>query len=244
MSDQKPTCCGTPTARPGTGYGSQTALFATGSSEHYNLGISAFYGIEGSPIKWNGIPVYPGDRQHVRQRDDHRSRPRPLRRRPPQRPRRDAHGRLGAQPGIWRHMNLACWVPIDHEPCPPPIAEFFYASLAVPDRDEPVRRDGCFATPASTRCTRRTPSTATSTGRTTRPKARTTGMPRTRSSSGGRGEQGQPVPQVLPRDLPGVQGAPRQAPDAVLYLHTELSGRFNGVELPDLMTRAGSRARR
>ena len=43
-----------------TGYGQQTALFCERLKDTYNIGISAFYGVEGAPIGWNGIPVYPG----------------------------------------------------------------------------------------------------------------------------------------------------------------------------------------
>jgi glycosyltransferase involved in cell wall biosynthesis len=115
-----------------TGYGQQTALFCDRLKDHYELGISAFYGIEGAPIKWNGVPTYPGigstygneairDHAHVHFDGDLRN------------------GLVVTlmdvwvlDPGIWRHMNVACWVPVDHEPCPPPVAQFFYDSGAVP----------------------------------------------------------------------------------------------------------------
>jgi hypothetical protein len=42
------------------GYGQQTGLFAPSLAEHYDLAISSFYGLEGSPITWEGIPVFPG----------------------------------------------------------------------------------------------------------------------------------------------------------------------------------------
>ena len=43
-----------------TGYGQQTAAFCKPLNDHYNLGISAFYGLESNVLPWNGIPVYPG----------------------------------------------------------------------------------------------------------------------------------------------------------------------------------------
>jgi hypothetical protein len=43
-----------------TGYGNQTALFTPLLAEHYDLTISSFYGLEGSPLDWNGIRVLPG----------------------------------------------------------------------------------------------------------------------------------------------------------------------------------------
>ena len=43
-----------------TGYGQQTALFAPLLAEHYDLAVSSFYGLEGAPRRWQGIPVLPG----------------------------------------------------------------------------------------------------------------------------------------------------------------------------------------
>jgi hypothetical protein len=43
-----------------TGYGQQVAVFAPRLAEHYRLSLSAFYGLAGAPIPWNGIPVLPG----------------------------------------------------------------------------------------------------------------------------------------------------------------------------------------
>jgi hypothetical protein len=43
-----------------TGYGQQTGLFAPKLNEHYDVGISAFYGLEGARLNWNGIITYPG----------------------------------------------------------------------------------------------------------------------------------------------------------------------------------------
>ena len=43
-----------------TGYGQQTGLFAPQLAEQYDLAISSFYGLEGSRIVWNDIPVFPG----------------------------------------------------------------------------------------------------------------------------------------------------------------------------------------
>lgn len=35
-------------------------------------------------------------------------------------------------PKVWRELNLACWVPIDHEPAPPLVREFFAQTGAIP----------------------------------------------------------------------------------------------------------------
>ena len=43
-----------------SGYGVQTKLFAPRLKEAgHEIGITAFYGLEGSVINWNGIQIYP-----------------------------------------------------------------------------------------------------------------------------------------------------------------------------------------
>ena len=115
-----------------TGYGQQTALFARELKHHYETAISSFYGLEGSPIIWEGIPVFPGmagtygDKYLV----EH------------------AQRFFGGDPrggivftllDVWvmnaqwaKQMNTACWTPVDHEPAPPQVIEFIVESGAVP----------------------------------------------------------------------------------------------------------------
>lgn len=114
-----------------TGYGQQTALFAPLLKDRYQLGISAFYGLDGNVLPWNGIPVYPGLAQtHGNQTILEHA--------------RTHFGGLRdglvvslmdvwvLDPAVWSRVNHAAWTPIDHEPCPPPIAGYFQASGAVP----------------------------------------------------------------------------------------------------------------
>jgi glycosyltransferase involved in cell wall biosynthesis len=114
-----------------TGYGQQTALFLPHLKEHYDCAVSAFYGLEGNILPWNGIPVLPGIAQ--------------------------THGDLAIvphadkffgdpqdgtvftlmdvwvlDPSVWGRLNTMCWVPVDHEPVPHRVASFFVDSGAVP----------------------------------------------------------------------------------------------------------------
>lgn len=115
-----------------TGYGQQTALFAPYLADHYDLAISSFYGLEGAPIRWEGIPVFPGiggdfGNQTVVQ---HATRffggnPR--------------GGLVVSLMDVWvldaqmaGQVNMACWVPVDHEPAPPNVVDFFTESGAIP----------------------------------------------------------------------------------------------------------------
>ena len=43
-----------------TGYGKQTGLFLPHIADQYDTACSSFYGLEGAPITWEGIPVFPG----------------------------------------------------------------------------------------------------------------------------------------------------------------------------------------
>jgi len=115
-----------------TGYGNQTGLFAPHLAEHHEFAISSFYGLEGSPITWEGIPVFPGvggvfGDEHLVQHAKHFFGGNP----------RD--GLVVTLMDVWvlnaqwmSQMNVASWVPVDHEPAPPSVLEFFLQSGAVP----------------------------------------------------------------------------------------------------------------
>lgn len=114
-----------------TGYGQQTALMTPRLAEHYELFISANYGLEGAPIIWNGIPVLPGIGGshgnetipgHVQAVFD--------------KPREGLVVTLyDAQvfdPNLFSKFNVACWTPVDHNPPPPALIAFFRGSQAIP----------------------------------------------------------------------------------------------------------------
>lgn len=112
----------------GTGYATQTALFAPKIAEHYNLAISAFYGLEGGVIPWNGIPVLPAASPDGYGNDTIR----------------EHSGMFGCDtvftlmdvwvldPAVWSGLNIVSWVPVDHDPCPEPVLNHFRQTDAVP----------------------------------------------------------------------------------------------------------------
>lgn len=114
-----------------TGYGNQTALFAPRIAQHYPLQISSFYGLEGAPLTWNGIKVLPG----VGGTYGNESIPHHVKRvfgGP-----RD--GMLLTLMDVWvldpkmcAHLDVVSWVPVDHDPAPPRVVEYFRQSGAVP----------------------------------------------------------------------------------------------------------------
>jgi glycosyltransferase involved in cell wall biosynthesis len=116
----------------GTGYGQQTALFAPRlKALGHDLALMAFYGLNGRPMEWEGLTVYPGGI--------------------------DSWGNdvlaafaayhFGGDPrGGWtitlqdawtleapalRELRLASWVPIDHDPAPPAVVGYFQKFGAV-----------------------------------------------------------------------------------------------------------------
>lgn len=115
-----------------TGYGSQVRQFAPLLAQHHDLKLSAFYGLEGARLNWDGIEVLPGLGGEFGNAGlvDHA-----------------AHTFGGDPKGgvvitltdVWvldpqmaRRLNMACWVPVDHDPAPPLVREFFKQSGAVP----------------------------------------------------------------------------------------------------------------
>lgn len=115
-----------------TGYGMQTRLFAPRIAKHHEVAISAFYGLEGDRLNWDGIMVLPGlggeygndylDRNAERYFDGG--------------PRGGLVWTLldvwVLNPDMAGTLDMACWVPIDHEPPPPMVTEFFRRSNAIP----------------------------------------------------------------------------------------------------------------
>ncbi|HMF60996.1 MAG TPA: hypothetical protein VK595_11530, partial [Vicinamibacterales bacterium] len=115
-----------------TGYGQQCGLFTPLLAQPYDLAISSFWGLEGARITWNDIPVYPGMGGTFGNENliDH------------------AKQHFGGDPrgglvltlmDVWvlsaqmaSQLNMACWVPVDHEPATPGVVNFFVESGAVP----------------------------------------------------------------------------------------------------------------
>ena len=115
-----------------TGYGSQTNLFTPLLAEHYDVAISAFYGLEGAPIRYNGIPVFSGLGGDFGNDTL------------PQHATRFFGGDpkdglvvtlcdvWPLEPEMGRKLNIACWTPVDHEPAPAKVYEWFIQSDAIP----------------------------------------------------------------------------------------------------------------
>jgi len=127
----------------GTGYGNQTGLFAPRvASLGHDVAISAYYGLAGTKMRWRGLTVYPhyaesyGTDVVVPHALDHfgATAGKHLN-------MREAAGRgviitLG---DVWTfrapllaEMNVAAWVPIDHETVPPIVSDWLSQIGAIP----------------------------------------------------------------------------------------------------------------
>lgn len=114
-----------------TGYGQQTALWAPRLNERFDLQISSYYGLECAPLVWNGVKVLPG----VGGGFGNESLPHHVRRFFGE-PRNGLVITLldvpTLDPELCTRFDLAAWVPIDHDPAPPDVIEFFKRSGALP----------------------------------------------------------------------------------------------------------------
>ena len=130
-------CSGTQTRRGPQPDTPHTALFTPLLAEHYNVAISAFYGLEGAPLRWKlpRVPGLGGDFGN----NSFRSTPRGS----SAGPRAGSWSRCATcgplDPKMAAGLNMVCWCPVDHEPARPQLRQLLRRLRRRPGRDEPVR---------------------------------------------------------------------------------------------------------
>lgn len=110
-----------------TGYGSQTRLFTPRIRDAgHEVSISAYWGLNGTTMAWEGMTVFPGDEAY-----GNRLLPALVDQNEP-----DVVITLM---DVWvltakriAELPLACWTPVDHEPAPPRVKAFFERTGATP----------------------------------------------------------------------------------------------------------------
>lgn len=123
-----------------SGYGQQVALFLPYFQElGYEVAVSSFYGLEGGMGEWNGVRVYPTDHTRL------------LKYRLPQYVKHFA-GRAPVEDVLvitlmdvwtlvdprfggahfWDELRLASWTPVDHDPVPPRVLDGLVATGSRP----------------------------------------------------------------------------------------------------------------
>ena len=221
-----------------TGYGQQTAIFLERLKDSYDVACSAFYGVEGAVIPWKGIPILPGvggtyGNEEIR-----------------------AHlGMFGGNdpvtvitlmdvwvldPQVWSGLDLACWVPVDHDPAPGPVVNFFKNSGAIPIAmarfGEKMLRDAgldpLYVPHAIDTKAYRPHDKAES--------RRALGIEEDAYIVGMvAANKGNPSRKCFAEALEAFKAFHDLNPKARLFLHTEATGRFGGVDLPALIHRLG-----
>jgi len=220
-----------------TGYGQQCGIFTPRLNKHYEVGISSFYGLEGARLRWDGMVVYPGLGGDFG--NDSLL------------PAADAHlgGFRGGltmtlmdvwvlDPSIIRRLNAVCWVPVDHEPAPPRVIEFFRNSGAIPmamsrfgekmlQEFDPLYVPHGIDTEAYRPIPRREARDVTK-------------IPQDKFVVGMvAANKGNPSRKCFAEAFQAFKLLRDRHEDAVLYLHTEMTGKYDGVRLPMLMEALG-----
>lgn len=219
----------------GTGYGQQCGIFSPLLADHYDLTVSAFYGLEGSPLRWEkNIKVLPGKgstfgneliRPHAMNVFEG-----------------DLRGGIVMtlmdvwvlDPGIWSTMNVCSWVPVDHEPAPPAVANFFRATGAIPIAmsrfgQEQLKEFGALYVPhgIDTEVYKPTDQNEARKAVGFDPDDFIIGVVAA--------NKGTPPRKCFPEILEAFAKFHAQHPEAKLYLHTESIGTDHGVHLPNLI---------
>lgn len=221
-----------------TGYGQQTALVTPRLTDEYEVKVSAFYGLEGAPLQFNeDVKVLPGWGQNFGNEVI------------PQHAQRffgDLRGgTLVTLMDVWvldsptmAKMNVACWTPIDHEPPPPMVMQFFKNSGAVPiamtkwGRGMLAEFDPLYCPHAVDTSVYKPLSQAECRD--------AAGLPKDAFVIGVVGaNKGWPSRKCLPEILQAFKVFQQRHDDAILYLHTEPHGKVEGVNLPLLLGTLG-----
>lgn len=218
-----------------TGYGQQTGLFAPKLAEHYRTGISSFYGLEGAKLGWNAdIIVYPGlagdygNVSLVPNAAAHFGRD-------------PAAGLIFTLLDVWvlnprmvKELNVAAWVPVDHEPAPPRVKQFFAASGAVPiamskfGQQQLAEFDPLYCPHAIDTSVYRPIDKQEAREALSVPEGKfVIGMVAA--------NKGNPSRKCFYEALVAFRDFHEKHPDSILYLHTEMTGRFEGVNLFNLL---------
>lgn len=222
-----------------TGYGQQVGIFAPRFSRYYDTSISAFYGLEGSPLQLNeDITVYPGvsgkyGNEQIRAHALHHF-------------GGDLRDGLVMSlmdvwvldPEIWREMNVCCWCPVDHDPAPPLVRQFFQGSDAIPiamsrfGQDRLAEFDPLYVPHGIDTAVYRPKGRGES--------RKLCGFPQDAFVVGVvAANKGNPSRKCFPEILESFAALRQEHDNAVLYLHTERDGIHDGVSLRPLIRTLG-----
>lgn len=221
-----------------SGYGNQTSIVTRQmKNAGHDVAISCFYGLEGGTIEWDGIPCYPTDHSRFgalllgEYADRHgrgdRSQVHTFL-------LQDVWCMLQGLPNL-QGCKLVAWTPVDHDPCPPMVAEFLQRSGAQTiamtefgaDRLQKAGVEPVATIPLVVDCDIFKPDRANRNsyrdGLKLPHDAFVIGMVAM--------NQGLPPRKSFPEVFEAFQRFQAKHSDAVLYVHSDVQGRNNGVNL-------------
>lgn len=143
-------------------------------------------------------------------------------------------------PSVWAGLNLACWVPVDHEPAPDPVVNFFRNSDAIPIAmarfGEKMLKDAGLDPlyvphGIDTEAFRPHDKAESRKKLGLQEDAYIVGMVAA--------NKGNPSRKCFAEAIEAFKAFHDRHKNARLYLHTEATGRFGGVDLPGLIHRVG-----
>ena len=221
-----------------TGYGQQTQIFAPKLNQHYDVGISSFYGLEAARLGFEGMTVFPGiggdfgNKTLLSNAASHF--------------KGDPRGGIVMtlmdvwvlDPRIVQSVDAACWVPVDHDPAPQAVTDFFKASGAIPIAmsrfgQRMLAEFDPLYVPHGIDTAKYQPIDRTEARKKTH-------LPGDKFIVGMvAANKGNPSRKCFPEALLAFKKFYDGHPDAILYLHTEMSGQFQGVDMGQLIRGIG-----
>lgn len=216
-----------------TGYGQQTALLAQQLREHgHDVAVSAFYGLNGTVMDYDGIRVYPGLRDPygndvLTAHAAHWF---------------DGDPRAGVvitlvdawilDPKVLRGLHVAAWAPVDHDPIPPKVAGHLATGQVLPVA---MSRHGEQAMTAAGLAPMYAPHAVDTTEMRPvdqREAREVLGLPTDAFIVGMvAANKGTPSRKGFSEAIQAFARLLKDRADAFLYLHTEATGMFDGVDL-------------
>ena len=226
-----------------TGYGAQTAQVTKRlKADGHDVAIVANYGLQGNRLSWQGMKVYPSGWEQwsndvmAAHAADHFA---------------DEPGWLVTLFDVWalrnpmlQRLNVASWVPVDHEPVPPAVVEFFRTYGAVPIAmsrfgENELRMAGLqpLYVPHGIDTTVYRPTATIG----DQPAREALGLPVDAFVVGmvANNKGRRPPRKAFDQNFLAFAAFQRACPEAVLYVHSERDGIGDGVNLPRLAQACG-----
>ncbi len=224
-----------------TGYGQQTKTFAPRLRDlGHDVAISSFYGLHGAILDFEDMQVFPSDQKWGNVLL-------------PEYVKRHQADLVIALMDAWvldpnrlRDLPMSVWAPVDHSPCPTKVADFFRHSGATPIAmsrfgEEMFRDTGLnpLYVPHGIETDVFRPMNRDALRKASGVEDNfVVGI--VANNSGGMFPTNHPSRKAFPQSFAAFSNFYRDHPDAILYLHTELTGRpglENGLDLQRLLER-------